>query len=329
LIYPLDSQNDGSQRSSGQNMTEQNSAPVAVSIIVPAYNEENAIQGVLNKLLSIEDSAIEAEIVVIDDGSQDRTSDVIPQHRKITLLSHETNRGYGAAIKIGIRHASHDLICIIDADGTYPSEPISEMVTSLIVEHYDMVVGARIGENVTTPLIRRPVKWIMNQLARIVTNSDIPDLNSGLRIFRRTVALCFFNLLPDGFSFTTTITLAMLTNGYRVGYIPIDYFPRIGRSKIRPIRDTLKFLSLILQIALYFAPLKVFLPLGGILIMLAIGWGMFSMLVLGKLADVSTLVILMAGIQIGMLGLLAELINRRLPDYSEANPSEDRQSTRP
>jgi hypothetical protein len=177
---------------------------------------------------------------------------------------------------------------------------------------YDMVIGARTGENVAIPLVRRPAKWVINQLANYVAGEPIPDLNSGLRIFRLDAALRLFDILPDGFSFTTTITLAMLTNHYMVDYVPINYHARIGKSKIKPIQDTLNFVQLVFRIALYFAPLKIFLPFSGLLIGVAALWALFSRFVLGLLADVSTLVIAMTGIQIAMIGMLAELINRRL-----------------
>ena len=132
----------------------------------------------------------------------------------------------------------------------------------------------------------------------------------------------FLDLLPDGFSFTTTITLAMLTNGYLVEYVPIDYHARVGKSKIRPIRDTLAFMQLILRIALYFAPLKLFLPLSLLLAILGVAWALFSYFALGRLADVSTLVILMTAVQVAAIGLLAELINRRFPSYARAEPED-------
>ena len=126
----------------------------------------------------------------------------------------------------------------------------------------------------------------------------------------------FFDILPDGFSFTTTITLGMLTNGYLVEYAPIDYHARVGKSKIRPIQDTLNFVQLILRIALYFAPLKLFLPLSMLLVVLGLVWGIFSITILDELADVSTLIIEMAAVQIAVIGLLAELINRRFPSQA-------------
>ena len=287
-----------------------------VSIVIPAYNEEGAIGLVLEELQHLQaESGLMYEITVVDDGSQDATAAIAEKHGGVTVLRHRGNRGYGAALKSGIRHAQCDLICITDADGTYPNERIPDLVTHLVEGGYDMVVGARVGENVVIPLMRRPAKWALGRLANFVAGEPILDLNSGLRVFRREVALRLFNMLPDGFSFTTTITLAMLTNGYLVDYLPINYYARIGRSKIRPIQDTLNFVQLVLRIALYFSPLKLFLPLSAFLLVLALTWALFTKFALGLLADVSTLVIVMAGVQVAVIGMLAELINQRLPNY--------------
>lgn len=287
-----------------------------VTIVVPAYNEEQAIDSVLEQLLRVMNrSELLHEVIVVDDGSQDATAEVAERYEGVVVLRHKGNRGYGAALKTGLRHARHELICITDADSSYPSEGIPDLIARLERGRCDMVVGARVGENVAIPLIRRPAKWAIGRLANFVAGESIPDLNSGLRVFRRSVALRLFSMLPDGFSFTTTITLAMLTNGYLVDYVPINYHARIGRSKIRPIQDTLNFVQLVLRIALYFAPLKVFLPFSGFLLLLALFWALFSKFVLGELADVSTLVIAMTAVQVAVIGMLAELINRRLPNY--------------
>jgi len=287
-----------------------------LSVIIPAYNEEKGIGPVLSQLAEmLVEQAWRFELVVVDDGSQDGTAALAGQYPGVTVLRHRANRGYGAALKSGLRHAQYDLVCITDADGTYPNQSIPQLLERLLYGQCDMVVGARIGERVSIPWIRRPAKWVIGQLANFVTGEIIPDLNSGLRVFRRETALQLFNMLPDGFSFTTTITLAMLTNGYLIEYVPIDYFPRIGRSKIRPVQDTLNFIQLTLRMALYFAPLKIFIPLSGLLTLAAVSWGFFSWLALGRLADVSTLVMVMAAVQVAVVGLLAELINHRLPGY--------------
>lgn len=293
-----------------------------VSIVIPAYNEQDGIDIVIQGLASIRrDAGRPFEIVVVDDGSQDQTAAVAEKHDGVRVLRHTRNRGYGAALKTGVRHSRYDLIVITDADGTYPNERIPELVTTIHERNLDMVVAARVGENVSIPLLRRPAKWMLGKLAAFVAGVPIPDLNSGLRIFKRSAMMSFFGMLPDGFSFTTTITLAMLTNGYLVDYVPIDYHARIGSSKIRPIRDTLNFLQLVLRIALYFAPLKIFLPLSGVIMLLGLAWAATSAIVLGRLADASTAVIMMSAVQISVLGMLAELMNRRLPSFNKSEGS--------
>lgn len=298
-----------------------------ISIILPAYDEEHGIGPVIDQLHAVmarepAGRGLPYEIVAVDDGSQDATAEVAERRAAIgppgsvVVLRHHANKGYGASLKTGMRHARYDTLCITDADGTYPNDRIPDLIARLEQSHADMVVGARTGENVQIPLLRRPAKWAIGRLANQVAGEAIPDLNSGLRVFRRRAALEFFDILPDGFSFTTTITLGMLTNGYLVEYEPIDYHARVGKSKIRPIRDTLNFVQLILRIALYFAPLKLFLPLSGLLLVLGLAWGIFSVTVLGQLADVSTLVIVMTAVQIAAIGLLAELINRRFPSQA-------------
>ncbi len=293
-----------------------------VSIVIPAYNEQDGIDIVMKQLADIRgDKGRPFEIVVVDDGSQDQTAVVAEKYEGVRVLRHTRNRGYGAALKTGVRHSRYDLIVITDADGTYPNERIPELVETIHERNLDMVVAARVGENVSIPFLRRPAKWILGRLATFVADAPIPDLNSGLRIFRRSAIMTFFGMLPDGFSFTTTITLAMLTNGYLVDYLPIDYHERVGSSKIRPIRDTFNFLQLVLRIALYFAPLKIFLPLSGVIMLVGLAWAATSAIVLGRLADASTAVIMMSAVQIGVLGLLAELMNRRLPHFNKAEDS--------
>ena len=289
-----------------------------LSVIVPAYNEEDGLALVLESLDQVLATASGTtdrpyEIVVVDDGSSDATAEAARGSQSVRLIRHPSNRGYGAAIKSGLRHISYPIVAITDADGTYPSERLPELVERLERDEADMVVGARTLGKVAIPWVRRPAKWILGRLADLVCGRHIPDVNSGLRVFRRDVSALFYSLYPDGFSFTTTITLAMESNAFAVHYVPIEYHPRIGRSKIRPIADTLNFLQLILRLALYFSPLKIFIPLATALIAAGVGWGLFSFSVLGKFADTSTLILLMAGLQVGVVGLLAEIVNRRVP----------------
>lgn len=291
-------------------------ATMGLSIVVPAYNEENGIGDVLQQLQDVmAGSDIPYEIIAVDDGSKDATYDICSKYDGVKVVQHRVNRGYGAAIKTGIKHSRYELTCITDADGTYPNEHIPQLASQMIKEGIDMVVGARTGEHTVMPLIRKPAKWTISRLANFVSGQSIPDLNSGLRVFKRSVALRFLSILPDGFSLTTTITLAMLTNNYLVEYVPINYFARVGNSKIRPIHDTVNFIQLVMRIALYFAPLKLFFPFSVLFLAAAVGWALFTRFALGQLADVSTLVLVMTAVQIAAIGMLAELINRRATSF--------------
>jgi glycosyltransferase involved in cell wall biosynthesis len=279
------------------------------SLIIPAYNEQQGILPVLDHLQSILNHAqCSYELIVVNDGSTDETGKLLRSHRGIRLIEHRRNLGYGAALKTGIRHAKHPLIVITDADGTYPNERIPDLVK--LATQVDMVVGARIGENVRYSKIRRIPKWFLVHFAQWLTQTKIPDLNSGLRVFRKSIVERFLNILPDTFSFTTSITVAMLMNRYIVHYEPIDYHARVGKSKIKPVRDTLRFVQLILRTGVYFAPLRVFMPLaafffGGFLLTL------FQDLFVREDLTERTLILLIASTQIAMFALLADMIDKR------------------
>lgn len=288
---------------------------MSFSVIIPAYNEEGSMRSVLSSMVAeLDKLGTPYEIIVVNDCSTDRTRDeVIASGLPITLLDHLDNKGYGAAIKTGIKKAKHNLIVITDADGTYPVKMIPELVNTAIQENHDMVVGARTGLNVNIPLIRKPAKWIIGQLANYLSGVKIPDLNSGLRVMKKTVLERYIKILPDGFSLTSTITLAMLTNGHSVKYVPIDYYKRKGKSKIRPIQDTFNFIQLVVRATLYFNPLKVFIPLSFFLVLFAFLLLIGSKLFLERAMDVSFGVILMAAVMVMAIGMLADLIDKRLP----------------
>jgi glycosyltransferase involved in cell wall biosynthesis len=250
------------------------------------------------------------EILVVDDGSEDDSA-AVAESAGFRVLRHPENRGYGAALKTGIRHAAHDWIAITDADGTYPNEHLPELTRLAVDGAYDMVVGARTGESVHIPLARRPAKWALNRLANYLARTEIPDLNSGMRVFRRAVVEEFRRYLPASFSFTTTLTLALLTNDYTVCYVPIAYHKRVGRSKINPIKDTLNILGLIVRTVMYFAPLRVLLPVSGSLLLLALAVLVGSALFTPKIMDVTVIVITMTALQIAVVALVADLIEKR------------------
>jgi glycosyltransferase involved in cell wall biosynthesis len=283
-----------------------------VSIIIPAHNEEDGIRPVLDGISSaMESEDIEHEIIVVNDGSNDGTSQAAAGHPGVRVIDLDVNLGYGAAIKRGLQIARYDLVAITDADGTYPPEALPALVGSM--DGCDMVVGARTGDNVAIPLIRRPAKWFLTALANYLATAKIPDLNSGMRVMRKSALMRFMNILPQGFSFTTTITLAMLSNDYQVRFRPIDYHPRTGKSKIRPVADTLNFLTIIIRTIMYFNPLKIFIPISAALFLAGIAVLLYSGFVLGRVLDVTVIILISLAIQIAVIGLLADLIDKRSP----------------
>ena len=282
----------------------------AFSLILPVYNEEKGLAATLAHLQEIlQTSRYQYEVIVVNDGSTDETGEILRHYTSVKVINHSRNRGYGAALKTGIKHAKYPLIVITDGDGTYPNERIPELVE--LATRADMVVGARIGLNVRYSQIRKIPKWFLVHFAQWVTRTHIPDLNSGMRVFRKSVVDRFLNILPDTFSFTTTITIAMLTNDYLVHYEPIDYYHRVGKSKIKPVQDTLRFVQLILRLGVYFAPLRIFLPVaslffGGFL------WSLFQDVFIRQDLTESTLILFVAAIQIGVFALLADMIDKRV-----------------
>ncbi|MFB0546704.1 MAG: glycosyltransferase family 2 protein [Anaerolineae bacterium] len=290
-------------------MNDELRSSLAVSVVIPAYNEAEGLSPFLDEIEEVmRESDFVHEIIVVDDGSSDGTGQVA-ERQGARVIRHPFNKGYGAALKTGIRRARYDLVAIIDADGTYPGRDIPRLLRHLVGRDYDMVVGARSGQNV--PFLRRPAKWVLTCLANYLAGLNIPDLNSGLRVFKKEVALEFLHLLPSGFSFTASITLALLSNDYLVDFVPVDYYRRRGRSKIRPLRDTLNFLGLIVRTVMYFQPLKVFMPIGLLFVLGGLVRGGYGALAFHNITTADVL-LLVTGALIAMLGLLADLINKRV-----------------
>ncbi len=279
-----------------------------VSIIVPAYNEEEGISATLADIrLAMSHRPMEHEIIVVDDGSTDGTANAAQRQEGVRLIQHHTNRGYGAALKTGIRQARYDWIAIIDADGTYPPEALPSLLDE--IDQCDMVVGARPSGDI--PAARRPAKWLLARLAEYLAETRIPDLNSGLRVFRKDVALSYFNILPSAFSFTITITIAFLSDHYLVKFVSIPYQRREGRSKIKPVQDTINFAQLILRTIMYFNPLKVLLPLSFVLLLMAVAIGTYSLITQGRVMDITVLTLTMAALQIAVVAMIADMIQKK------------------
>lgn len=286
------------------------SAPL-VSVILPVYNELNCVVQEIDRVHGgLRDSGLSYEVIVVDDGSSDGSWEAVRDRTDVRPIRHRRNLGSGAARKTGTLAARGEIVVWTDTDLTYPNDKIADLINDMGTA--DQIVGARTSEQGTMRLLRTPAKWFVRNLASYLSETTIPDLNSGFRAFRRSVALQYLNLLPRGFSCVSTITLAFLCNGYDVMYVPIEYRPRAGSSKFHPIRDAYLYLLQVLRMITYFNPIRVFLPVS--VALATIGFAKI-------IADIvrydfhiagSTLMIVLTAIQIFAIGLVADLIVRRV-----------------
>lgn len=282
------------------------------SVIIPCYNEEMAIRETVETINKCIEDRNDYEIIVVNDGSTDKSGEILesitPNYPALKVIEHQKNKGYGAALKTGILAAGSDLIVITDADGTYPNHRISEFVDKC--EDHDMVVGARTAENVTYSKIRAFPKFFLKHWVSWLARRDVPDINSGFRVFRKDVARQYFRILSDQFSFTISITLAMLTNYRSVLFVPIDYHERVGNSKIKPIRDTARFILLILRTGTYFAPARSFAPFFIGMFALALSSLGYDVFVLNDLTE-KTVLLFLFSFNTALFALLGDMIDKR------------------
>jgi polyisoprenyl-phosphate glycosyltransferase len=287
-----------------------------VSVILPCYNEQDHVAGELDRICAALDrSGYPYEVLAIDDASTDDTLARLEkgavEYPAVRVIAFRRNGGSGTARRIGTQEARGEIVVWTDADMTYPNERIPELVQILESDAtYDQVVGARTSEQGTVKLLRIPTKWLIRKIAERLTNEQIPDLNSGLRAFRRAVALPYLRLLPPGFSCVTTITLAFLSNQHDVKYVPIDYARRAGRSKFHFVKDAYRYILQVLRMVMYFNPLKVLMPVALWLLAIGAAKGLYDMIAHPFRFAVNTVLLLITGLIIGALALLADLIVR-------------------
>ena len=289
---------------------------LSATIVVPCFNESGAIETTIREILATLElsHATTVEIIVVNDGSTDSTRETLDQlvteldGQPLRVIHHSRNLGYGAALKTGIRRSNAELICITDADGTYPNQRIPDLLS--MAEQNDMVVGARTGDDVDYSKIRSLPKLILVPWVSFLCGTTVPDMNSGLRVFRRDLAMNFLNLLPDGVSFTTTITICLLRNRHSVVFTPISYTKRIGKSHIKPIRDTARFIQLIARTGMYFAPMRLLTPIAALFGVFFVVSGLHDVFVLHDITD-KTILFAFITMNVLMFALLADMIDKR------------------
>jgi glycosyltransferase involved in cell wall biosynthesis len=286
---------------------------VAVTVIVPAYNEEAVVGAEAARVRRAFEGAYNGavEVLVIDDGSEDGTADQA-RAAGATVISHPVNLGQGAALKTGIARARGEYIALIDGDGTYPTEELPRLVSFCKESGYEQVVGDRQSEQGTLQPLRVLVKRMLRAFAAFLSGQAVGDLNSGMRVITREAALRYASLIPNGFSNSTTLTLATLSHGGRIAFVPIEYKRRPeGRSKFRPVGDTYNMALAIVRMVMYVDPLRVLLPFALVCIAGGTAKAITDMVRFDYHIATSSMLVIVTGIQIGALALIADLIVRR------------------
>ena len=285
-----------------------------LSIIIPAYNEETGLEKVLTDIKDIVSNLdLNYEILVVDDGSQDKTSEIAAKSGA-RVISHPENLGNGASIKSGIRAARGKSLLMMDGDGQHPPELIPTLLAEAAT--YDMVVGARTKES-DSAIHRDLANKIYNGLASYVSGRKIEDLTSGYRVIRAEIARKFLYLLPNTFSYPSTITLAVLRSGGGLKYVPIKAKRRVGKSKIKLIRDGFRFLTIILRVATYYSPLKIFIPVSLLMFLTGFLYGLFKVLVLNLSYGPTSAMLMTISVVVFLVGLISEQIAQLMYIWSE------------
>lgn len=291
-----------------------------VSVVLPCYNERDHVAIEVERICKTMDaSGYTYELIALDDASTDdtlaRLEEIAPQYPKLRVVHFRRNGGSGTSRRIGTRQSRGDVVVWTDADMSYPNDRIPDLVRTLDEDDtIDQVVGARTSEEGSHKFLRVPAKWMIRKIAEWLAGVPIPDLNSGLRAFRREVSLPYLRLLPPGFSCTTTITLAFISNQHDVRFVPIDYFKRAGKSKFKFVKDAYRYILQVLRMVMYFNPLKVLMPPALTLIGLGVLKGIIDQFLHPLYFAINTVLVFVTGLLIGSLALLADLIVRSRGD---------------
>ena len=285
-----------------------------ISIVLPAYNEAKVIGSVINDISRVmNDYGQDYDITVVDDGSQDNTGDIAGK-AGATVHRHPYNIGNGAAVKTGLRSVKGDIIVLLDSDGQHDPKLIPTLLEN--IPKYDMAIGARI-KNKSGAFHRNIANNIFNWFSSYLTNFKILDLTSGFRVIKRSVILKYIYLLPNTFSYPTTSTMALIRGGHSVTYVPIEVHKRVGKSKIKIFKDGTRFLLIMLKIATFFSPFRVFFPISIISVLLGFIHGIYKILILDQRYTYLTVFLISTGVLVFLMGLISEQIAQLRFDRSE------------
>lgn len=280
---------------------------VDVSIVLPVFNENGHIRDEISRIQAAMDATEHRyEIIVVNDGSTDGSGDRLREIGGIRLIQLPQNRGSGAARRIGTQAARGSIVVWTDVDMSYPNDQIPALVKEL--DGSDQVVGARTTEEGSHKPFRLGAKWFIRRLAEYLSRTEIPDLNSGYRAFRRDVAMQYLQMLPAGFSHVTTITMVFLANGYSVKYVPIEYSKRSGQSKFHWYQDTKLYVLQVVRMIMMWNPLRVLGPIAAVILIVAAGKLMFDMIDKNYRVGTNTLLLFGAGFGVLLIGVLADLV---------------------
>ena len=296
-----------------------------LTVVIPVFNEEDAILDTIQEMfIALHKNGLMFEVVVVDDGSSDKTLEVLreltnspiikKEYKSLKVIHHPHNMGYGAAIKTGLRNAKYEYCAIIDADLTYSPDEMVNLFEIIKNEGFDMVVGMRTGTFYKGNFRKQILRFILRKIVEYMSGRSIPDINSGARVFKKSIAMKNSRILSDKFSFTTSLTLAFMMRHCFVHYEPIQYFGRKGITKVKIIKDSLRTLGFILSVSAFFNPLRIFFPFVLLILLFALIVLSFSLFLSNLTILLISALICLTAILVFSIGIMAHIIGFKIGD---------------
>ena len=275
-----------------------------LTLCIPVFNEGGVIRAVINDVVG---NFLGAEIIVVDDGSTDTTNDILSDIEGIRVIKHIRNIGYGASLKTAMRASTRSYVLWMDSDGQHQIGDVKNLANKILSKDYDAVIGVR-DKKSSVQSNRKYGKKILNFVAKLVARDNIPDLNSGLRAFRRSVVLRYLHLFPDGFSASSTSTLVMMKRRYKIGYVDITAQTRVGKSTVKIFHDGIRTLHLLIRILILFDAFYFFSFIAFLIMLMSIVYGLYVALTLGIGVPVLAATGFISGLMTFFMGLICDQI---------------------